>query len=244
MNNVFSSKSTKVLCFTAAAGALLALTANIADIVIGMGTEEVARFGSRSAAEWFHIYSVSRFDGLYQLGLFNIIYTLCMAPVYFGLLIKHYETHRLLSIAAFLLFLMGASIYISNNAGIPMMILADKYQSADVSQKVIFAAAGEALLAHGEDFTPGSFAGLFLTGIAAIVISAVMLMGRVFSRRNAIVGIAGFSILSLFTVTATFIPSMYKFSFYFLGMAGGMLALAWFVMTTAGFWRIGRQMAE
>ena len=37
----------------------------------------------------------------------------------------------------------------------------------------------------GEDFTPGTLVGLFLSGLAAIVISIVMRRGRVFSRINA-----------------------------------------------------------
>jgi hypothetical protein len=94
----------------------------------------------------------------------------------------------------------------------------------------MFAAAGEAVLASGEDFTPGSFLGMMFGVIAAIAMSLVMLRGGIFGKGTAWIGIVGFTFLSVFTIWATFIPVLYGIAFFGFGMIGGLLALAWFAL--------------
>jgi len=81
------------------------------------------------------------------------------------------------------------------------------------------------VLAWGEGFTPGTFVGLFLSSLAAIVVSIVMLGGRVFSRINAWAGIAGFSFLTLFTFVATFVQAWYVVARYLF--AAPAVCLRW-----------------
>jgi hypothetical protein len=121
------------------------------------------------------------------------------------------------------------------------LVLSNKYALANTDvQKTIFIAAGEAVLARGEDFTPGSFIGLIFSGGAAIAISFVMLRGGIFGKVVSWVGIIGFIFLSLFTICATFIPSFYIIAFYFFGSIGGLLALTWFALVARSFFQLGR----
>jgi hypothetical protein len=53
--------------------AFLAMLANIVDIVLGFGGEMVT-YGARRAAEWFAVFKRSPFEGLYALGILNIVY--------------------------------------------------------------------------------------------------------------------------------------------------------------------------
>jgi hypothetical protein len=212
--------------------ALVALLVNLSDVVLGFGSSEVITYGSQPAAAWFSVFQQSPFKGLYALGIFNIAYMLAMLPVYIALLWAHRRHQAVPAVLVLIVYLLATSIYISTNAAIPMLVLADKYGLAQTElQKTIFIAAGEAILARGEDFTPGAFIGLFLSGCAAIAISFIMLRGSIFGKRNAWIGIIGFSFLSLFTIFATFVPALYTFSFYFFGAIGGILALVWFALT-------------
>ncbi len=46
------------------------------------------------------------------------------------------------------------AVYIANNAAIPMQALSGKYAAAGTeTQRALYAAAGETILARGEDFT-------------------------------------------------------------------------------------------
>lgn len=224
-----------------AAAALTAMLVNVLDIVLGFGSSEMTTYGSKSAVDWFAIFQGSWFEGVYALGIFNLAYMLAMLPVYFALLWAHRDRRQGVQAALVLaVFLIAAAIYISENAAIPMLVLSEKFAAAQTeTQKAAIAAAGEAILARGEDFTPGSFIGLFLSGSAALAISLVMLRGGAFGRCNAWIGISGFTFLSLFTIFATFVPALYTIAFYGFGSIGGILALTWFALTARTLLQLG-----
>ena len=211
--------------------ALLAMCINLSDVILGFGETEVVNYGTRSAADWFAIFQLSPFEGLYSLGIFNITYMVAMLPVYFALVWAHRRRQGVQAVMVLVVFLLAMAIYLSTNAAIPLLVLSNKYAVADTDvQRIIFIAAGEAILARGEDFTPGSFIGLIFSGSSAIAISIVMLHGGIFGKVIAWVGIIGFTFLSLFTICATFVPALYTIAFYFFGSIGGLLALTWFAL--------------
>jgi hypothetical protein len=222
--------------------ALVALTANVLDVVLGFGGSEVIVNGTRTALEWFALFQESWFRGLYILGILNIIYMICMVPVYFAIFAAHSNTKKIYASLAMIIFFVSMAIYISSSAAIPMYVLSGRYAAAQTeSQRAFFAAAGEAVLVRGEDFTPGSFIGLIFGGVAALDMSLVMLRGGVFGKGTAWVGIIGFSSLSMFTICATFIPALYFVAFYGFGTIGGLLALLWFVLVARRLFQLGRQ---
>lgn len=215
-----------------AVAALIAMTANLADIILGFGGTDMVTYGTMSAAEWFSVYQHNWFRGIYGLGILNIVYMVAMLPVYFALLSAHFEKQAIAAGLTLAIFLTAMSIYISNNAAIPLFVLSGKYSLASSElERTILVSAGEAVLSRGEDFTAGSFIPLFLSGFAAICISVIMLRGGIFGKVHAWIGIVGFTFLSVFTIIATFVPALYTFAFYFLGSVGGLLALSWFALT-------------
>jgi peptidoglycan/LPS O-acetylase OafA/YrhL len=147
--------------------------ANILDVALGFGGTEIVTYGTKSATDWFAVFQDNWFQGLYSLGILNIVYLIAMLPVYFALFAAHRKRQAVYAALAMIVFLISMSIYISNNAAIPLLVLSNKYALAGTDmQKTILTAAGESVLARGEDFTPGSFIGLILGSIAAIAISS------------------------------------------------------------------------
>jgi len=196
-------------------------------------------YGTKSAIEWFAVYQDNWFRGVYALGVLNIVYMIMMLPVYFALFGAHFEKQAIAAALTIIIFLIALSMYISNNAAIPLLVLSGKYSLAATDlQRTILVAAGEAVLSRGEDFTAGAFIPLFLGGLAAICISIIMLRGGIFGKVNAWIGIVGFTFLSLFTIIATFVPALYSFAFYFLGSIGGLLALSWFALVARRFFQL------
>jgi hypothetical protein len=215
-----------------AVAALTAMCANLLDILLGFGGTEMVTYGTKSAVEWFAVYEESWFRGIYGLGILNIVYMVAMLPVYFALVGAHFERQAIAAAITTIIFVTAISIYVSNNAAIPMLVLFNKYALANTDlQRSVLAAAGEAALSRGEDFTAGSFIAIFLSSFAAICISLVMLRGGIFGKVHAWIGIVGFTFLSLFTLIATFIPALYELAFNFFASIGGILALSWFALT-------------
>jgi membrane-associated protease RseP (regulator of RpoE activity) len=225
--------------------ALLAMGTNLYDIIHGIGGTGAAAYGTRSAIEWFAVYQTSAWEGLYSLGILNIVYMAAMLPVYTALFTAHRRKQVAPALLSVIVFLLATSIYISTNAAIPLLALSQKYALASTdAQRAIFLAAGEAVLSRGEDFTAGSFIPLFLGGLAALAISVVMLRDNIFGKATAWVGIMGFSFLSLFTICATFFPVLYTLAFYGFASIGGTLALIWFALVARRLFRLGKNGEE
>lgn len=231
----------KSLYKIAGVAALFALSANLLDVILGFGETDIVVYGSKTAIDWFALYQENWFKGLYVLGILNIVYMACLIPVYFAIFAAHRRVNGIYAALAMIISFIGMAIYISNNAAIPMCVLSGKYAAAGSdAQRALLVAAGEAVLAYGEDFTPGSFIGLILGGVAAIIMSLVMLRGGIFGKATSWIGIIGFTFLSVFTILATFVPSLYYIAFYLFGMIGGLLALSWFVLVSVKFFKLGR----
>lgn len=223
----------------AGVAAFIALSANLLDVILGFGNTEVVHYGTRTAVEWFAVYQHNWFTGLYQLGVLNIVYMSAMLFVYAGIVIAHRHKNKIYPVLTMIIFLVSTAIYIANSAAVPMLVLANKYAAAGTEvQKTVFAAAGESVLARGEDFTPGAFPGLMLGGLVAIMMSVILLRSNIFGKKIAWIGIVGFTFLSFFTIWATFIPVYYNFAFYFFGSIGGVLALAWFTLVGIKFFKL------
>jgi hypothetical protein len=211
----------------------------LADIILGFGGTDMVTYATKSATEWFAVYQDNWFRGVYALGILNIVYTIAMLPVYFALFGAHFEKQAAAAALTVVIFLTAMSMYISNNAAIPLLVISGKYSLAATDlQRTTLVAAGEAVLSRGEDFTAGSFIPLFLSGLAAICISIIMLRGGIFGKVHAWIGIVGFTFLSLFTIIATFVPALYSFAFSFLASIGGLLALTWFALVARRFFQL------
>ena len=169
------------------AAALVALSANLLDVILGFGETDIIVNGTKTALEWFALFREDWFKGLYVLGFLNIIYMASMVPVYFAIFTVHHRSYGVYAGLAMVVYFIGMAIYISNSAAIPMFVLSGRYAAAGTdTQRALFAAAGEAVLARGEDFTPGSFTGLIFGGIAAIGMSFVMLRGGIFREGDCL----------------------------------------------------------
>lgn len=222
------------------AAALLSLLLVLADIMISFGGADVNP-DTLTATDWFALFKDNKLMGLRMLGLINVISLTVSIPLYFSLYTVHRQAFRTLASIAMILYLVGAAVYISNNAAIPMYVLSNKFMEAATDvRRTLLAAAGEAIVAKGADFTPGSFIGFFLTEIAGITFSFVMLKGGVFSKVASYFGIVGFVFLTVFTVWLTFVPVLFDAAMV-IAMIGGLSSMAWYILVARRLLQLGQR---
>ena len=161
---------------------LIAIPIYLLDIGISMAIEGAdIRPDALNAINLFALYQENWLLGFRALGLINVATLAVSVPLFVALYGAHQQECRAYAALALIVWLVGATVYISNNAAIPMSVLSSKYASATTdSQRTLLAAAGEAMIARGADFTPGSFVGFILTDIAALGFSLILLRSRVF----------------------------------------------------------------
>jgi hypothetical protein len=225
----------------AGAAALLAILVAVTDISLTFLPAGAEPPGTMTAVDWFDLFHENWFMGLRNLGLLPNILTLCLLiPLYLALYGIHRHVNKPYAILALALLLLGVGIYLSNNAAFPMWALSARYAAAATeAQRTLIAAAGEAVLARGEDFTPGAFMGFLFSEAAALLISCVMLRGGIFSKATAWAGILAGACLTVFTIWGTFIPGSFELAMLLAGI-GGIASIAWNVLTARRLFQLSK----
>jgi hypothetical protein len=223
------------------AAALLSVLVSLLDIFVSLVSKEAdAEPGSLTATDWFALLQHKPFLGLRNLGLFNVINTALAVPLYLALYAAHRRAARACAALAAILSFIGTAIYIASNKALPMLALSDQYAAATTdSRKSMLAAAGQAMLAQGEDFTPGSFMGFLFAEVAGIVMGIAMLRSRIFSRLTAWTGMLGSGLLLIFTTWTTFVAARFEAAML-VAMGGGLLSMAWLVLVARRLVQLGR----
>lgn len=196
--------------------------------------------GTMTAIDWFQLFQDNWFFGLRNLGLLPNILNLSLSiPIFLALYEAHKHTKKAYAALAVILSFVGTAIYLSNNAAFPMLALSARYEAATTdTQRALLTAAGEAVLARGEDFTPGAFMGFFISEIAMVVMALVMLRGGIFSKATAYAGILGSLLLTIFTIWTTFIPVFFEVAML-LAMIGGISSIVWNILTARRLFQLG-----
>ena len=221
--------------------AIIGLIGIVLDVIFGSVTGGNLSALPQTAVDRFAQFQINPLLGLYNLDLLYIINQMILIPAYFALYAAHRKTDNAYALLALIVFLVGSTIFITTNSALPMLELSRKYASATTeSQKTLFAAAGEAMLARGTHGSLGVFIGFLLPNIAGLIMSFAMLSGKVFSKVTSYLGIAGSALILLYIVLVTFAPNIKDTATAF-AMPGGLLSMAWMVMFTIRLFQISRK---
>jgi dipeptide/tripeptide permease len=66
-----------------------------------------------------------------------------------------------------------------------------------------------------------------------------MLRGGIFSKTTSYAGIIGGSFLAIFTIWATFIPTLFEAAMI-VAMLGGLASMVWYVLTARRLFQLGK----
>lgn len=219
---------------------IIALIGIVLDVVVGSSTGGNLSALPQTAVDRFAQFQVNPFLGLYNLDLLNIVNQIFLIPTYFALYAIQRKTNPAFSLLALVIFLVGTTVFVTTNTALPMLELSRKYATAATeSQKMLFAAAGEAMLARGTHGSLGVFIGFLLPNIAGIIISLTMLTGKVFNKATALAGLIGSVLMLLYIVLVTFVPNVKNMAAA-VSMPGGLLLMAWMIMFTIKFFQLER----
>lgn len=228
----------KALYRAAGTLALLIVIAGLIDAMTSFGME-VRDNRTVNISEWFTLFQTNRFAAFSSLGMINIINLSFSIPIYLAFNQAFRQDKPALAALASILFFIGTAVYLSSNTVLPLFAVSQRYAASTEAQKPLLEAAGRALLAQGADLTPGTFAGLFLTEIAGLLITSVMLQGKVFGKWAARAGLAGYSLMAIFFILTAFVPEHYGAAMLFAA-PGGLILMAYEIMLARRFFQLGK----
>lgn len=190
--------------------------------------------------DWFTHFQNNPFMGLRDLGLLNLFFYILDIPIFFALFIAHRKSSQTLAPLSMIVSFIGVAVFYATNRAFAMLDLSNQFALATSdAQRSILAAAGQALLSVGQSHTPGTFIAFFLSESASLLVSVVMLRGKLFSKANVYVGFIGFTCMLIFEVCASFVPAL-EGVVMILAMAGGILSLVWEVLVGRRLFQLSR----
>jgi hypothetical protein len=220
---------------------VIVLLGIILDMVVGSITGADIAALPQTAVQRFNQFNENQLLGLYNLDLLNTIIQIIFIPSLFAIYGIHRKVSHPSALLALIIFLVGTTIFITSNTALTMLDLSQKYFAATSDeQRLLIAAAGEAMLARGAHGGLGVFFGFAMIPVANALMSGVMLNGKVFSRANSFIGLAGNSLMVIYVVLVTFIPAVEKLALVF-AMPAGILVMVWMIMFTIRLFKLSRE---
>ncbi len=193
-----------------------------------------------SVTDWFAFLQDNWFFGLRNLGLLNIVMTTLGIPMFFALYGAHRRTNGAYAALAMIIDFIAIAVFLATNRAFSMLALSQQYAAAATdTQRLVLEAAGQAMLSVGQSHVPGTFMGFFLSEVAGILISLVMLQSGIFSKVSAYTGILGFAFLLIFEVFASFVPTLSGLAMIF-AVCGGLLSMAWYILIARRLFQLGQ----
>lgn len=235
-----SEKQWKIIYKIGAVTTIIVLGGIILDMVVGTMTGGNIAELPQTAIERFNQFKDNPLLGLYNLDLLNIINQIILIPSIFALYAAHRETNKPSALLSLILFLVGTTIFVTSITALTMLDLSQKYFAASSEeQRMLLAGAGEAMLAKGSHGSLGVFIGFALPTLANALMSCVMLKGNIFSRANSYIGIIGNSLMVIYIIMVTFMPSVEKMALVF-AMPAGLLLMTWMIMFTIKLFKMSK----
>lgn len=133
---------------------------------------------------WFALYHQNGFLGMLDLDLLLVTSYVVMIPLYLALYVALRRVSQSFMAIALACNLLGAALILAVNPGVAMLSISNTYATATTeAQRAAALAAGQALLANwsGTSFVLGYLLG----GFGLLIIGAVMLRSKDFSKLTA-----------------------------------------------------------
>lgn len=222
-------------------GGMAALSAVVVGFIeIGIGFLPGGNAVPGTVIDWFTLFQNNWFLGLRDLGLLNMFLVALGVFIFFGLYGALQQVDKTYSSLALIASFLGAAVFYATNRAFAMLDLSNQYAAATTGdQRMLLAAAGQALISVGKSHTPGTFLAFFLSEIAGIMISVAMLNGKVFSKITAYTGILGFTVLLIFEICSSFVPTLSNVAMLIVTVAG-LLSIIWYILVARRFFQIAR----
>jgi hypothetical protein len=235
-----SDKQWKTIYKVGAVTTIIFICGIILDMIVGSVTGGNVAALPQTAIERFNEFNDNWWLGLYHLDLLNVLNQLIFIPSIFVLYAAHRKANNPFALLALIMFLVGATVFITGNTALTMLDLSNKYFNASSDeQRLLLAAAGEAMLSKGAHGSLGVFIGFILPTIANALMSGVMLTGKVFSRMTSYIGLVGNSLMVIYIILVTFVPAVEKLALAF-AMPAGLLVMAWMAMFTIKLFKLSK----
>jgi hypothetical protein len=221
----------------AAACAVAPLAALIFDIAASLAYGAAPTAG-RSAAAWLELLSGNPVLGLQGLSFPQLLTTLLAIPLTTALYVNLRGRGPGAALLALVVGAVGCALFLAQSAALPMLALSGRWASASSeAERTALVAAAEAVLARGADFTPAGCLPFTLPSVSSLILAGLMKGSSAFGKGMSILGLAGFGLLLLFALGASFVPGAFA-ALMPASIVGGLAIMVWNILIAIRLWRM------
>jgi hypothetical protein len=190
--------------------------------------------GTVTVSDWFSLFQNHWFVGLRNLGFLNLIGVALLAPTILAIYFAIRRDHEAYGALGTTLFFVGLAVYVASSRAFPMLSLSGQYASATTeAQRSLLTAAGQAMLAEGQ-----SRSGIPLVEFACLVMSVVMLRGKIFSKATAYAGILGNVLLIVVEIILTLKRTLTDWGMA-IAVGAGLSMMTWYFLVGRTLLQLG-----
>ena len=181
-------------------------------------------------AGWFKLYHDNWLVGLLDGDLMMLASYILMGLIYFALYGALRRVNQPFMALATALAFVGMAAYYTANPAFSMLSLSNQYAAAtSATERTALLGAGQAVITN---WTGSAFdAAYFLSAIAVLIVSVVMLRSTIFSRWTAYAGLA-IGVLTLVPATAGTVGVVFSF-------VSLLPTIVWFLLIAWRFFQLG-----
>ena len=214
---------------------LIAVVIPLAEVAISF-LPGVARATQETVTpiDWFTLFQTHWFLGLRNLGFLNLVGAALLAPTILAIYFAIRRDHEAYGALGTMLFFVGLAVYVASSRAFPMLSLSGQYALATTdAQRSLLTAAGQAMLTEGQ-----SRAGIPIVEFACLVISAVMLRGKVFTKTTAYAGILGNVLLIVVEIILTLKRTLPDWGMA-IAVGAGLSMMTWYLLVGRRLLQLG-----
>ena len=194
---------------------------------------------------YFTLFQSNRLIGLLDLYLLEFLAYALFVPMFLAIYVALRRANESYMVLATTLAIIGIAVFLATNNPFSMLSLSNQYAAATTdAQKDLFLAAGQAILANtNQRAVEGFNMGFLLWSVAGLIVSAVMLRSKTFSKVIAYVGVLAFAVSLADYIRIIFMPSI-PLLLIIIAIASGLLLLIWLVLIARRLFQIGRGVSK
>jgi len=201
-----------------------------------------------NVAEWFELLQRSRILGLAYLHVFDLVNYGLLMLVFLALFVVLRKAGKSSMTIAVVLGLIGIGIYFASNSSFSMVSLSDQFSAATgETERVVLLSAGQGVLAGSRFTSPGGhpgaggFISLFFVAAAGMIITAVMVRGRLFNKAAVVFGFLANGFDLAYCAAFLILPMMdgELLSVLFIPAAGAFY-MVWHILIGLRLLKLGR----
>jgi hypothetical protein len=191
--------------------------------------------------EWISLLETNTFMALRNLGLLNIIFLALGIPFVYGVYICLNPKYKYVAQLALIIQIVATAYFFATNRVLAIYELFQQYELSSGIEKEYLLSSLKSFLLVGESHNLSTSLVFIFGGVAGIIFSSLVFLSNIIRKPFAVLGIIGYSFLTLFEILNQFVPEESFFLIMMFAALGGIAQIMYQIGLIIGFAKMNQK---